>query len=454
MRVQSGIRERGFTLIEIAVVLLIVGLMTVGLLDGYVAIRTNKGIADTNKNHEAILTALRTFLLHNNRLPCPALGNLPPGDANYGVEAPTPGTCTGTVDLFDVTVVPAAVREHYLAGVIPWATLGLQGDERFDGFSRRFSYAVLDSATQGFVHRQGISNGFPWTAQQFMIFDGLGNPIPFRSLPPDDDDGPIAIIVSHGSNGFGAFNADGGVGVASPSADELENTDGDITVVIAQYRSDDANPFDDVIRAYTEAKLIAPLVEAGSMMTREAETMARMERIENELVAFAIGDNLDPDGAMTPAGCSIVIRDLNYCNLGEPGFGLPSCELCAGNLRTVRRGLPPIPPIAAAGVQILISVALPNLPAVDQFDAWGTEFRYTPFGNVNDAPAPAGLAGQAGIWSGASAIFGPPATAFQIKSFGPDGVENIVACGGDDICTTRTFDDLVGQLSGTGVAVD
>ena len=64
---------------------------------------------------ESVKLALQGFIARNGRLPCPAVASHSSTDNRYGLEAPTPGTCTGTVDLaggtFGAYVVDAAQRD-------------------------------------------------------------------------------------------------------------------------------------------------------------------------------------------------------------------------------------------------------------------------------------------------------------------------------------------------------
>ena len=111
-------RARGFTLIEIAVVLFIVALLG-GAIAQYLAGQisaTKQAITQTRQ--ASIKAALTNFIARNNRLPCPAIATTPSGAVGDGVEAPWPG-CTGTVNV----VTPLVAT-----GTVPWVSLGLPGD--------------------------------------------------------------------------------------------------------------------------------------------------------------------------------------------------------------------------------------------------------------------------------------------------------------------------------------
>ena len=113
-----------------------------GLLLGYglsvlTAQMTNTRITTARDQENVIKTALITFLASNNRLPCPAMENLPDTNANYGVEAINPGTCTGTTDLTGAS-----------RGIVPWISLGLADSAALDGWNRRFTYVVTTQAVR------------------------------------------------------------------------------------------------------------------------------------------------------------------------------------------------------------------------------------------------------------------------------------------------------------------
>jgi prepilin-type N-terminal cleavage/methylation domain-containing protein len=125
-------RHRGFSLIEIAVVLVIVGLIFGGMVSAWTTRLVQQRIDTTKTNAEAIKSALTLFISRNNRLPCAAVAGLAPGAAGYGQEAATPGTCTGTTI---VGVVPNSAAR----GIVPWISLGMTGEAASDAYNNRFA---------------------------------------------------------------------------------------------------------------------------------------------------------------------------------------------------------------------------------------------------------------------------------------------------------------------------
>ena len=116
--------SRGFTLVEMAIVLMIVGLLLGGLLVPLSAQMEQRNITDTQKSLSEIRDALIGYTLANGRLPCPAAPN------TTGVESPIGGgACT-----------------NFYNGFVPAATLGLAGTDSagyaVDAWGNRIRYAV------------------------------------------------------------------------------------------------------------------------------------------------------------------------------------------------------------------------------------------------------------------------------------------------------------------------
>src|SRR6266567_4443970 len=84
-------KQRGFTLAEVAVVVLIVGLLLGGLLGTYSTQIDLSRTAETKKTLETARDALIGFAAANGRLPCPATVNPPHATTSNGVEAPPGG---------------------------------------------------------------------------------------------------------------------------------------------------------------------------------------------------------------------------------------------------------------------------------------------------------------------------------------------------------------------------
>ena len=120
----SSAQERGFTLTELAIALVIVGLLTGGLLLSLTTTRDIANEKETQKQLAMIQEALLGFAVAQQRLPCPAAPNA------TGVESPVGGgVCTNPYD-----------------GFLPGNTLGLAPTDAqgyvIDAWGNRIRYAV------------------------------------------------------------------------------------------------------------------------------------------------------------------------------------------------------------------------------------------------------------------------------------------------------------------------
>jgi prepilin-type N-terminal cleavage/methylation domain-containing protein len=256
--------QGGFTLLELTIVLAIVGLLAVGALKAASALRENAGISETSKRLNTLVMALQTFLMKNNRLPCPADPNI---DTNLGDE-----NCSST---------------PILRGVIPGHVLGLSGDRLLDAWDRQFTYVVIAEATQ---KNSFTSNAWPPT---FKLFRPINNqPNQLKQLNQGNEG--IVVIISHGANGSGAYLTDGRQtdpqGIEAGQL-ERENFDPDSTFdptkfIQATYSTHENNLFDDKVLVLTEDQIVQPLANQGALKTKHAQTLEKLKRIENALVGF------------------------------------------------------------------------------------------------------------------------------------------------------------------------
>ncbi len=136
----------GFSLVEIAVVLVIIGLLLGGGLVSMAQMMQNANISQTDKRLADIEEALYGFLLTYGRLPCADID----GDGTENREAT--GVCTdlegtyqsgGTFDTNawdpETTAIPTDADFGTSVGFLPNADLGVVG---VDAWNRRFSYRV------------------------------------------------------------------------------------------------------------------------------------------------------------------------------------------------------------------------------------------------------------------------------------------------------------------------
>lgn len=279
--------SRGFTLIEIAVVVLIMGMLMSGVIALLNSIISSGHAEATRVKQSAIKAALISFVSRNNRLPCPALATLAEGATNEGVEATTPGTCTGIP-------VTGSAPNLVVTGVIPWVTLGLTNEGALDAQANRFTYQVVQSTTgltsatiSGLTGRITIHSAGP----------GILGAAPTGNQTNDCSAGAtvnpcaaVAVIVSHGKDGYGAYTRAGSLIAFESSVtgnDARENANGDRMFVIKDYSNIETNPFDDTVMALTASDFLMPLITGGNIKDSTGTLKATFDIMKSAIQAYS-----------------------------------------------------------------------------------------------------------------------------------------------------------------------
>lgn len=238
---RTGARARGFSLVEMALVLLIVGLLAAVFLPATNTFLENNRRKETRAKLEALEQAMVRFVMVNRRLPCPADGIQGTANPTSGVEqrngAVTPATCTAMA-----------------TGVVPWRSLGVPADAAMDAWGNLITYRVW-ARTSGGVgsaintslamdegmdfskcdpakltppspaeYRCTGANAQPLGAllagggMQARGFRVCRDACPATTTPTPgtfevarriDGNGAAYFLISHGANKFGAYNAAG-----------------------------------------------------------------------------------------------------------------------------------------------------------------------------------------------------------------------------------------------------
>ena len=249
----SSTKRGGFTLLELSVVIIILSIMLGGILTVATQEIRRAKMAEVQTKMDTIEAALRAYTNRFSRLPCPGSGVLDYSESYFGVEAGNAGSCSGgdpEAD-FDDGV-------NTVGGVIPVRTLGLPESYMFDPWGGRFTYIVTKSATanDAFSNYSYSSD----TMGSITVEDGEGNTRLSNA---------VAVIISHGSNGHGAFQLNGTrKNAGSENLNELTNchcnddaTDDTFaaTAVISSGYINSGNvldSFDDFARAYTREQFL------------------------------------------------------------------------------------------------------------------------------------------------------------------------------------------------------
>lgn len=237
--------RRGFTLIEMAIVLVVIGLVFSGGLLAVAPVLQNSKESATNGKLDRIEQALTLYVIRYGCLPCPADANIATGDANAGWSHGAGGYHNGSCD----TGCDAAVTAQ---GVVPWVALGLSEEEGKDGFGERIDYAVTDAltATNGMVRTP------PATYPAGTLDVEMSAANSSAAITAD----AAYVLISHGIDRSLSWNAAGQQNVdPNSSDDQTANSDGEPFVQDSTQRNTGVagvNYFDDIVRFRTAPIII------------------------------------------------------------------------------------------------------------------------------------------------------------------------------------------------------
>jgi prepilin-type N-terminal cleavage/methylation domain-containing protein len=222
-------RSNGFTLAELAVALVIVGLLLAGALIPLSTQIEVRNVSDTRRTMDGIKEAIIGFAQANGRLPCPADGSKADGISGAGTEQYNGTSCTATF------------------GVVPWSTLGAP---ETDAWGRRFSYRVSPIFADAITASTWVTSTTTTPASpgnQPTTNCAPPTPVPSLSTFALCSLGDIAVltrsesataatllgtalpavIISHGKNGYSAWQTNGMRLMPAPSGgDEFANANG------------------------------------------------------------------------------------------------------------------------------------------------------------------------------------------------------------------------------------
>lgn len=259
-------RFRGFTLIEMALVLMVIGLVARFGISVVSRIQDTMRTDITNQRMAVIEKALQLYVVRNGCLPCPADGSQasrvesdPFGSDTYSLAGLADGGgayLTGCA----TDVCRSADR------TVPWITLGLSEQDITDGWGNRMRYVVSGN------QNCGGTPPLPTLSEDNGIIRCSASVFPLGDIQVNDNSGGAAttevayVLISSGPDQSLALKAGSGTltgdrynqrsGGGGQDLNAADDTGGTPTFAKGQINSTNSTAhFDDIVRFKT-----APLI--------------------------------------------------------------------------------------------------------------------------------------------------------------------------------------------------
>ena len=308
-------RARGFSLVELSIVVLVIGIVLTMGIGAWTANLENQAHAATAQRQAAIKEALTGYLRRNSRLPCPDTDFTAPDGVENRTTAGDPTTACSAA-----------------FGILPYTTLSLARDAARDGWGSFFSYHVSNANITAIPNGNWNANT-DWSRSAWFRTGNTGlitvnarNGVTLTTIANN----AVAVVVSHGRNGLGAYTI-GGTRNTLPTAgtDEENNANGDTTYYRRDPTTDDAatgGPFDDQVLILTDGDLLEPLFRDGSLRAPAALVNDSLQRIKLALIGQAMGYSSTYGGSNCTSApdtvkCRVIMSADNADGYGSNDIG-------------------------------------------------------------------------------------------------------------------------------------
>lgn len=238
--------QHGFTLVELALVLIIFGTVTSVVMGAFTLFNKQKTAEKTNDSISNSNSAIVEYVANFGVYPCPADPTLGPGDANYGRELRGGGlpitdpnydrqACITPAPVVSVlgedSMDPGNAPDPVIIGSVPFRTIAdrllasgvmyakFNESETVDGFGRKLTYAVSQNLTNRDTYNSFFGAIDVVDENDLSLVDENEDTNGDGVLNPGEDTngngildfGQYAhfVLVSHGENGRGAYLRNG-----------------------------------------------------------------------------------------------------------------------------------------------------------------------------------------------------------------------------------------------------
>jgi prepilin-type N-terminal cleavage/methylation domain-containing protein len=188
---------RGFSLIEVAIVLVVAGLVISGGLVALSPLLQSSKTSQTNQLMDRIEQSLVLYVIQNGCLPCPAV----PANLTGIAEKNGGGSYTGCTGSCSATY-----------GIVPWNTLGLSKDEVTDPFGSFIDYVPSSSLVSSNSMLRILPATYPTAS--LSVADASGT---------SQTSAAAYILISHGPDGSYGYTPSKGTQRPDPNSSTLQS---------------------------------------------------------------------------------------------------------------------------------------------------------------------------------------------------------------------------------------
>jgi prepilin-type N-terminal cleavage/methylation domain-containing protein len=303
--------KKGYTLIEMAIVVLVAGVVIASGAEVYRIYHTNQARTTTTNNVSSIAQSIGGFLIRFGRYPCPADISRPRTDPSYGMETGCDPTNTSGEPTYVTTAAgscwadggiciqsaPAPLPNTLLVrrGAIPFRSMNIPESMTFDAYGDRLQYAVTEplavtntySPQGGGINVNDQTSGKTATGVHFVIF-------------------------SSGPDQAGAYSRDGGLLVASCGTTNVATSDaqncttsGAAVFNIAQYNANAGSPNhdDDTLQFFTSMAIPLWKPQGQSQAINNIHDTVQT-KLPSPSVVPPTNPQADPN-CIDPSGCRV-----------------------------------------------------------------------------------------------------------------------------------------------------
>jgi prepilin-type N-terminal cleavage/methylation domain-containing protein len=224
----------GFSLLEVAIVLIIMGVVIGAAMPSILQFRQQARLKETKERQELVVHAVAAYAVMNGRLPCPSDPEVSRGKMRK-----------------DCHTAETAM------GIVPYGSLGLSEAQAKDGFHRFMTYAVPVDSWSG-PNRARDSNVCKLKPYPCLTLK-YNDEVLYGENMTEVNDFVAMVLVSHGPGGQGAYTGVGENRLAIDGASDMERVNGDdkLTFQDAPYNLHEDKPFRHIVKWVTRNNLMA-----------------------------------------------------------------------------------------------------------------------------------------------------------------------------------------------------